>query len=930
VTGSLLNIKINIPPLNTTLLERPSLLNRLDKSLTEKESFNHQLTLISAPAGFGKTTLARSWLSGKEDRTAWYSLDHNDNERERFWLYLISSLQKIEPGLGKSSLEMLHSSALESEKAANRESLLTPLLNDLFAIKIPLYLCIDDYHLIDNKQIHQDMVFIIENLPPAVHLVVTTRSEPSWPLARWRARNMMIETRQKELRFSQDEAGQLLAIVNQLELSELQIEALYKKTEGWVTGLQLAAISLSDNPDTADFIRSFTGSHRHVFHFLSEEVFQRQPENVRDFLLDTSILQRLSASLCDRVTGRTDSATLLSELERKNLFLIALDEVGTWYRYHPLFADLLLHQLLKISPSKVNELHESAAQWFLEHGDPGEAVRHALSGQNLATVAKVLNDNLEEIVAKEGSSLVTTCLEKLPASFLKEYPLLAIHKAWFHLIHEGREDAKEIIDISREALRDIPTGSDSMQNELSGMVSVVDAYYNIFNHNFKAALENAEKALEALPAENIYWRSKIGVISGDARLFSGNPKEAYDYYLEAHRSNLARGNVYLAMSTGFKAATTLHYLGRLAEAEQMTREVIEMIKKEGLSRLPRAGLLWTLLGDYHRESGNLKEAERCIERGLHLSETEKPSHGWNYLYKIAHLYSAGLYSKGIKAIQELEKLHQEVVLPNFIVMPMLAWKALLYLKMGNPDSSHTALEEAGIKEGKDIVGGQERCYLALAKTMASEGSDKDGKSNAVELLKNIETMTVKGENQRLLIEILLARAGLAWQQNNYKEAEDALLKALRVGYSNGYYQVFLDESDQLARLYQYCFSKESRVYLAENPDLAKYAHNIYQNLPGSDQTGQDLKAETNEAARSDTESVEKDDPHYEGLIEELSDRELEILELFQQGLSNKQIAEKIFLSPGTVKWHASNIYGKLGVRGKLQAVALARKLKLIS
>ncbi len=928
MTGNILNIKINIPPLNTTLLERPSLLNRLDKNLTNKEGFNRHLTLISAPAGFGKTTLARSWLSGREAHTAWYSLDQNDNERERFWLYIVSALQKTEPGLGKGSLEMLRSSALESEAAAGRDSLLTPLLNDLFALKESLYLCIDDYHIIDNRQIHQDMAFFIENLPPTIHLVITTRSEPPWPLARWRVRNMMIEARQKELRFTRDEAGQLLAGVNELELNEPQVEALYKKTEGWVTGLQLAAISLSDNPDTAAFISNFTGSHRHVFHFLSEEVFQRQPENVQGFLLDTSILQRLSASLCNRVSGRGDSAALLAELDRKNLFLIALDEEGTWYRYHPLFADLLLHQLTKTSPEKVKELHESAAKWFLEHDEPGEAVRHALSGENLITAAKVLNDNLEEIVAKEGSKLVNTCLEKLPARFLKEYPLLSIHKAWFHLIHEGREDAKEILDISQEAVRDIADGNDAQKKELSGMVSVVDAYYNIFTHNFTAALESAEKALTALSAENTYWRSKVGVISGDARLFSGNPKEAYHYYLEAHRNNLAYGNTYLAMSTGFKVATALHYRGRLAEAEQVTREVIETIKEEGLSRLPRAGLLWTLLGDYHRETGSMKEAERCIERSLHLSETEKPSHGWNYLYKIAYLYSKNLYSEAMEAISKLEKLHQEVVLPNFIVMPMTAWKALLYLKIGSRDKARAALDKAGINEGKEIIGGQERCYLALARVMISDGDE--GHKCSLELFNSIEAMAARGENQRLLIETLIARAELAWQRNDKDQAEEVLLKALKIGYPNGYFRVFVDESRELARLYQHCLSRKGKGILAENQDLADYAQNIYRNSPDAKILDQELTVEKDNAGKSNIETTADDNPQYQGLIEELSKRELEILELFQQGLSNKQIADKIFLSPGTVKWHASNIYGKLGVRGKLQAVALARKLKLIS
>ncbi len=938
MVGRVLNIKINIPPLNKTLLDRPSLVAGLENNLTQNEGFSRNMTLISAPAGFGKTSLARIWLRGKENRSAWYSIDQGDNDRERFWLYLVSALKTVEPDLGKASLGILRSSALESESSPGRDTLLTPLLNEMFALKELLYLCLDDYHLIDNTQIHQDMVFFIENLPPTVHLIITTRSEPPYPLAKWRARGKMTEMRQKDLRFTRNETGSLLASIKELQLSNPQVEALHKKTEGWVTGLRLAAISLSENPDTDVFIESFTGSHRHIFHFLSEEVFQMQPEPVQEFLLHTSFLQRFSASLCNRVTGREDCTTLLTELESKNLFLIALDENGVWYRYHPLFADLLQHQLKTTYPDIIGALHEKATQWFLENNEPGEAIRYALSGGNLVTTAGILNDNLEEIVEKEGSSFIIDCLEALPVDLLKQYPLLAVHKAWFHLIHKGREDAEIILDNAKTAVRNADSENGNMSKEIAGMVAVVEAYYNIFTHNFSAALKSAEAALSQLSEKNIYWRSKVGVISGDARLFSGNPREAYHYYLEAHRNNLAHGNTYLALSTGFKTATTLHYLGRLAEAETMTRNLLEDIKKEGLSGLPRTGLLWTLLGDYHRETGNFEEAERCIERGLHLSEPEKPSHGWNYLYKIACLYSQGFYGKALDVANRLEKLHMEVVLPNFIVMPLTAWKALLYLKLDKLNEAAETLDRAGIREDLEITGGQERCYLALAACIL--GSGKNRKTRAAKVLSHIEGMASRGGNMKLLLEILLAKSELAEKKNQKSEAEAELERALHLGHPAGYFRVFIDEGRKLASVYTRCLCRENSKSLRANPNLTDFVHKILSELTSADLDGNQVppKVSTEPSAgvidipvrESNAEKTSPAEPKYQGLIEELSNRELEILELFAKGLSNKEVAVTLFLSPGTVKWHSSNIYGKLGVRGKLQAVALARKLKLIS
>ncbi len=941
VKGKLLNIKINIPPLSPALLQRSSLLAGLEKNLAVKEGFTRQLTLLSAPAGFGKTTLARSWLSGKEARCAWYSLDDNDNERERFWLYLVSSLQMVEPGLGKGTLEMLRTTALESELAVGSSSLLAPLLNELFALKEPLFLVLDDYHAINDTRIQQDMVFFIENLPPMIHLVVTTRSEPPWPLARWRAREKMTEVRQKALRFTLEETGQLFAGVKELQLSDSQVEALHRKTEGWITGLQLAAISLVNSSSATEFIHNFTGSHRHVFLYLSEEVFQQQPETVREFLLKTSIFKRFSAPLCDFVTGREDSAAMLAELDRKNLFLIPLDDEGCWYRYHPLFADLLSHQLKKTYPEMERDLHEKTAQWYQDKNEPGEAIRHALLGENRSMAADILSQSLEELVINEGSNLVQECLNSFSPDLLRQYPDLAIHKAWLHLIHEGLEEAGEMIQLA-EGVFD----SEARRRNFNGQLAVVKAYYNIFAHNFPRAQEYAETALELLPPDNNYWRYKVGVILGDARLFSGNPKDAYRYYLGAHHENQAYGNTFLTLSTGFKVATTLYYLGKLAEAEKMTRELLGIAKEKGLSGLSRIGLLWTLLGDYRRETGHMEEAKRCLERGLHLSETEKPAHGWNYLYHIAYFYSNEQVNQALVAVNQLEKLHRDVVLPTFIILPLTAWKALLYLKMGSPEEAGDLLARAGITAGATIQGGQERCYLALAGVMAASGSapapDRERYTRAGELLNSIEQMAARGKNQKLLIETLLAKARLFQRSSQEERAETELEKALQAGCRAGYFQVYLDEKMGLAPVYARLLRGESPSALTAAPELAEFARRIYSQMPADEeqaslksaQENTDQKAADQKAGKAarerKLEAVGADEPHYQELIEDLSPRELEILELFSQGFSNKQIAGKIYLSPGTVKWHASNIYGKLGVKGKLQAVAIARKMQLIS
>lgn len=935
MTTSVINIKINIPPCAPNILDRPHLTEKLEKDLQAQEGLARQLTLISAPAGFGKTTLARNWLVGKENRSAWYTLDHGDNERQRFWFYLVSALASVEPNLGRGTIEILRSSALGDDKSMDSATLLAPLLNEIFTLEKPLYLVIDDYHLINSSIIHQDMIFFIENLPPYAHLIVTSRSEPPWPLARWRARGKMAEARQKHLRFSREETIMFFKGRPGLLLSTDQIRTLHEKTEGWITGLQLAAISLADSSDPRNFIDNFAGSHRHVFHFLSEEVFLRQSKEMQKFLLYTSILKHFCASLCQSVTGRKDSAELLAELEIKNLFLIALDEKNTWYRYHPLFADLLLHHLRRLEPEIIDHLHDKAALWFLKADAPGEAIRYAMEGSLLEKAAQILDQNLETIIQEEGAGFINECLDRFPEEILEQFPYLAVNKAWHHLIHKGLDEAEALIDLTTHLEESKSLKNKEKSQEFRGMLSVVKAYYHIYSQDFPQALENAEAALQLLSSDNNYWRSKIGVILGDARLFSGNPKDAYHYYLEAHHNNQAYGNTYLIISTGFKVATTLHYMGRLEESQILTRDLLQTAKNCGLDKQPRAGLLWTLLGDLLREKGNLEEAERCVERGLLLSEPEKPAHGWNYLYRISLHISKQDYDLTLDTIKELENLHLEVALPNFIIIPLTAWKLFTLLALNKLSEARAIIDEAEISTIDQIPGGWERTYLALAQVEIEENLDSH--RQVKDLLQQIKTAARKGNRRQLLLEALLTETYLEEREGNSELAEKHLKDALMAENESGYFQTFLDQSRSIVSVYKRVLAnnkftpdRTDRAII----DLAQKIYSAFNNEPDKNppeiQTAEVNALPPNKEPSAESQTKPKhEEPAHDALIEELSARETEILTLLSQGLYNQQIAQQLFLSPGTVKWHASNIYGKLGVRGRLQAVALARKLKLI-
>ncbi len=918
--GEILRIKTSIPPLPLHVLPRTGIQEGLETGLQAARGFARQLTLVSAPAGFGKTTFVRKWLAGRENRVAWFSLDPEDNRQERFWVYLISALQTLEKDLGSGPLAVLQSQGFLSEGAFDTPALLTPLLNELFALEEPLFLVLDDYHQVNNPRIHEDMIFFIENMPPSLHLVVATRSDPPWPLARWRSRAQMAEIRLEELKFSEEETRLFFAPFKGPPLDESHLSTLYRKTEGWATGLQLAALSLSASQKAHDFIESFAGTHRHVLHFLSEEVLARQPESLREFLLQTSVLKRFNAALCNTVTGREDSADTLARLEQHNLFVIPLDEQGVWYRYHHLFADLLLYQLKRKDPDLVPFLHEKASKGFMEAGEPGEAVRHALAaGGSPEKVVQILRECYEEILKTEGPELLKRILRELPLEALKEEPRLVVKKVINNLIYQSREEGESLLK-QAEGLK---YRDEKKTEELAGLLAAIKAYYFAYPSDFAKTLENAEKSLKMLPSHDHYWRMNVSIYTGDARLFSGNPGRAYAHYQEAYRRSQNLDNLFLPMTTGFKVATCLAFQGRLREAEEQVRSLLERAREGGLSQVPRAGLLWTLLGELLREKGNLEEAERCIERGLHLSRPEKPSLGWNYLSKTALAFSQRDFPKALSSLREIEDLHREKSLPRFITFPAAAWEARALLEVGEAARAEDVLFKVGVLADSPARGGMEKAYLVLARLLLIKEKPETGPGLARPILEQVQELAYGGGQQGIFLETLLVKSLLEERAGNREAAQNLLLETLEKGLSLGYYQLFLDEGRALASVFTRILKRWQRDATPWNQDLMGDRLRDISREILQEETGY-LKPPV-QPAREET----KENP-VAGLVEELTSRELEVLELVSQGLSNQEISEKLFLSPGTVKWYNSNIFGKLGVKNRTQATALARRLELIS
>lgn len=620
--SDLLRTKLYIPPIRPTLVVRPRLVEQINKGLQA----GCRLTLVSAPAGFGKTTLIADWLArypnDAENRAddppggAWLSLDEGDNDPSRFLIHLVAALQQIDIEIGDTAAVMLR-----AQQPSPIEPVLTSLLNDLVDMdrrgqrRFPAVLVLDDYHLIDAPAIHDAAVFLLENMPPCLHLVLVTRSDPPLPLPRWRVRGQMTEIRQADLRFTTAEAAVFLNKVMGVSLSPEQIEILEARTEGWIAGLQLAALSLRGRKDVAEFVDAFGGSHRFVMDYLAEEVIEGQPVEWQQFILQTSLLKRLCGSLCEAVTGQASGQELLEKLEASNLFLIPLDDGRTWFRYHHLFADVMADRLQRSSPEQIPELHLRAATWFRQNGLFAEAVEHALLGNDLSLAADVVESQALALLKAGNLATLIGWLHRLPPESILERPRLAITSAWVDLLTGKLERIEEYLLAAEGNLAETDE-SDALRGE----VAAIRTYHAARVGQLDQAVAQAAAALELLPKEDHSVRCVVTFVLGGVHYMRQELPLAIELMKEASQLGQQAGNMHVAVSALSSAGDLLRQLGQLADAEKAYLQALELGTGRRGKPLPMAASVYSGLAALRLIEREFDGAREFALTGLELGE----------------------------------------------------------------------------------------------------------------------------------------------------------------------------------------------------------------------------------------------------------------------------------------------------------------------
>jgi LuxR family maltose regulon positive regulatory protein len=934
MSAPILATKLFIPPPRSKIVLRPRLIERLNEGL----SAGRKLTLISASAGFGKTTLVSEWVAGCGRPVAWLSLDEGDNDPMGFLPYLVAALQTLalrSPRRG-SEVEGIAANigagllaALQSSQPPSIASLLAALLNEITTIPDHFILVLDDYHVIDSKPVDEALSFLLEHLPPRMHLVITTREDPHLPLARLRARDQLTELRAADLRFTPAEASEFLNQVMGLNLSAEDIAALEARTEGWIAGLQLAALSMQGQSDAASFIKSFTGSHHFILDYLVEEVLQRQPEHVRNFLLQTSILDRLSGSLCDAVTGQEDGRGMLEALERGNLFVVPLDNQRQWYRYHHLFAEVLQAHLREAQPERVSTLHRRASEWYQQNGLPSDAIRHALAAEDFEGAAGLIELAWPEV---EDGSLSTKWIgwvKALPDVLIRARPVLS---AWYAhaLLVGGEMEAAEarLADAERwlepadnmnerpknpaaetcpERSRRMVVLDEEKFRSLPATIAIARAYYAQALGDVPGAVTYARRALDLTPETNHLKRGQATALLGLTYWASGD-LEAADRTFTGYTMMLrTAGNILDAISTTSILADIWMALGRLHEAESTLEQLLQFVVDQGEPIPPDTADLYRGLGELYRERGDLEAAAQYLLKSKELCEQAE------LLYKQRRLcvtqarlkQTQGDLDGAFDLLNEAERLFIRTPLPD--VRPISALKARIWLAQGRLIKAQRWAREQGLSVDDEPSYLREFEHITLARVLIARYKNDPVDASiheAIGLLERLLNAAEAGSRMGSVIEILMLLALAHAAQGDIPLALVSLERALTIAEPEVYVRLFVDEGEAMRLLIE----KQSRN--RDHP-LSGYADKL-------------LAAFTQPVAALKSVIIhQKSD-----MIEPLSERELEVLKLLRTDLNGPEIAQQLIVSLNTLRTHTKNIFNKLGVNNRRAAVRRAEELDL--
>jgi LuxR family maltose regulon positive regulatory protein len=868
----LLATKFYIPPTRQSHVPRPRLIRMFDARPPAAK-----LTLVSASAGYGKTALIAEWLARSESRAAWLSLDEGDNDPTRFLTYLVAALERVDGKFGSKTRPLL-----DSPQPLPPEAVLTALVNEMAAAPEAFVLVLDDYHAIEARPIHRQVEFLLDRGPPPMHLVIITREDPPLRLARLRARGQLVEIRQDDLRFSHDECAGLLRQTLALDLAADEVAALERRTEGWVAGLQLAALSLRSYRDTRAFVDSFAGTDRYVLDYLFEEVFQGQPPAIQSFLLATSILDRLTAPLCNAVTGRADGQAQLEALEKANLFVVPLDPQRRWYRYHRLFADLLHHQLRLAGEPPEEELHERAGRWYRDHDSPAEAVAHALRAKNWELAAELVDAASPAHLTRGEATTVVRWCRRLPAESLARRPGLSLTYAWALMLTSHFDDAGRVLDGVERAAGD--------EGALLGEVAAARAYRAQSLGEMERMVALSHRALALLPAANLNSRGLVALNLGIAYWHIGRLAAAEEALDEALPACQGAGNLYGETMAHLFLARALAVRGRLRQAGERLKALAESHGQSTANPL-----LQLDLGCLHYEWNDLEQADHFLQQALASSRA-----GGNLEFEVGtHMHLARLHlarqdpAAARQALGRAAELEESSPIPLRTRSRRLDMEVFAALWAGD-------LEAAGALIGELTPDSDAHSfYRFLGLTPARYALARGDPAEAATLLnRSIARARENGWTYGLIAALPLR----ALAASNIETALEFLGEALTLAEPEGYIRSLVEAGPGLVPLLQRA---------AQRGIAPGYVGEILSAFP-ADAAAHDQLLTT------------------DGLIlEPPSDRELEVLRLVAAGLSNRQIADQLVLSIGTVKSHLHHIYGKLDARNRAQAVDRARELHLI-
>lgn len=871
----LLSTKLNIPPQRPHLVTRPQLTQKLTSDLWQNQEFTRKLTLISAPAGYGKTTLVIEWLAAisAKSLTAWLSLDEADNDPTRFLSYIIAAVKQTLPGFGEST-----SNLIQSQPQPPGEVILATLINEIAANPASIILTLDDYHAIQTPAIHQQLATFIEHQPASVHLVIISREDPLLPLARLRARGHLMEIRQDDLRFSPIECSDFLINRMGLSLSESDVTALERRTEGWIAGLQLAALSMQNLSDLAGFVQTFTGSSRYVLDYLIEEVYNQQSTEVQDFLIKTSILERLSAPLCNAVAGIVNSHELLEILEQANLFILPLDQSRSWYRYHRLFADLLRSRLRVADRINETVLHIQASQWLKQNGFMDESINHAIAAENWDLASELVMSVSTEMLKRGQVATLIHWYAKFPQETILTNPRLCFDYCWPLLLTAQFESAAPLLNHLEKNAREIPS--------FLGEVLAAQAFLARGQGDNARMVERSQRALELLPKESLNSRTLVAINLVLAYWHMGQMEATEQVLDEAIESSQAIGNTYSLITAIIFKGRVFAVRGELQQAARFFRQAIEQggeIPINALARMDMAAL--------HYEWNQLSEGENHLQTAIELCRRGQNNEFLVgcLMFQVRLRVAQSDFQDAQQALAQAQDLIRTGEIPTGTAERIAMTQVQLALAQGDLQA---ALQQAD--HLKDYVD----CHPFYRFTGLTKASlfvaNKEFESARI-LLNQLQEASQAGGWTYALIAI---RVWQALAAESWDTALQFMVDALRMAQPSGFIRTFVEGGQEIIPLLQ----ESARRGIA--PDYV----------------GQILAA-MHSGGNEPMDSFI--------LVEPLSEREIEVLRLVAVGLSNREIASRLVVSLGTAKTHIHNIYGKLEVGNRAQAIARAREFKLI-